>query len=85
MSNLINQPNLGKEIVKQLNMIGIETFEQLTELGSEKTFVKLKALDESSCINKLYALEGAIQGIRWHQLTKERKSELLAFFNFTKL
>jgi hypothetical protein len=32
----------------------------------------------------LYALEGAIQGIRWHNLPKARKEELLHFFNQTK-
>lgn len=28
----------------------------------------------------LYAIEGAIQGIRWHNLEKSRKEELKEFF-----
>ncbi|WP_309245476.1 TfoX/Sxy family DNA transformation protein [Clostridium estertheticum] len=38
----------------------------------------------SACINKLYALEGSIQGIRWHNLSKEVKNELNEFYNTFK-
>ena len=31
----------------------------------------------------LYALEGAIQGIRWHDLSKEKKDNLRDFYNST--
>ena len=36
--------------------------------------------DSGVCINMLFALEGAIQGIRWHDLDKTRKRELNDFF-----
>jgi DNA transformation protein and related proteins len=32
----------------------------------------------------LFALEGAIQGIRWHNLDKNRKTELTEFYNRLK-
>jgi len=31
MSNLISQPNIGKELAKKLGAVGIESFEQLKE------------------------------------------------------
>jgi DNA transformation protein len=31
----------------------------------------------------LYAIEGAIQGIRWHDLEDSRKRELKEFFRMT--
>ncbi|WP_404813547.1 TfoX/Sxy family DNA transformation protein [Clostridium bowmanii] len=31
-------------------------------------------------MNRLYALEGAIQGIRWYNLSKEIKNELKKFY-----
>ncbi len=85
MKNLINQPNLGKELVKQLTQIGITSIEELVNMGSENAFIKIKTIDKSACINRLYALEGAVQGIRWHSLSKQRKAELLEFFKLLKL
>lgn len=35
--------------------------------------VEIKEIDESACINRLMALEGAIQNIRWHDLSEEDK------------
>lgn len=84
MSTLEKRPNLGKALVKQLVEAEINSFEQLEEMGSEKTFLKLKTIYPDACINRLYAIEGAIQGIRWHQLSKDRKNELLIFFNMLK-
>ncbi len=84
MNNLISQPNLGKELVKQLTLVGINSIEELTQIGCEKAFTRIKTIDESACINRLYALEGAIQGIRWHHLSKDRKAELLEFFRMFK-
>ena len=55
---------------------------ELIEMGSENTLVKIATLENGgACINMLYALEGAIQGIRWHGLSRERKEELKEFYN----
>ena len=77
---LSNLPNIGKELEKLLNSIGITTFNDLKEMGSIKICKKLK-LTGYACYNKLYALEGAIQGIRWHQLPKEYRLKLREKYN----
>jgi len=84
MNELTTMPNLGKILSQQLEIVGISTPAQLKAVGSEEAFARLATLDESACINMLYALEGAIQGIRWHNLPAERKRELLEFFHFCK-
>ena len=81
MDVLSEMPNIGKEVEQQLKQVGIETAEQLMQIGSKEAWLKIKAIDDSACINRLYALEGAIQGIRWHNLSDEIKQELKAFFN----
>lgn len=44
-------------------------------------FLKIKTIyPEEACINMLYALEGAIQNIRWHKLEKDVEAELLEFY-----
>ncbi|MDD3740077.1 MAG: TfoX/Sxy family protein [Bacteroidales bacterium] len=78
--SLIDLPNIGKTLAEKLIFAGIESSEQLFSIGSESAFVKLATIDQNTCINQLYALEGAIQGIRWHDLSLKRKQELLEFF-----
>lgn len=81
MGELCKLPNIGDKLEAQLNEVEIETFKKLKEVGSKQAWIAIKAIDDSACINRLYALEGAIQGIRWHSLSKEVKSELKEFYN----
>lgn len=77
--------NLGPTLVNQLKSVGITNFEELEELGSMETWLKIQKIDSSACINRLYALEGALQNIRWHDLSEEDKSKLKEFYNQHKL
>lgn len=81
MGDLTKLPNIGKVVEEQLNEIGIETVEQLNKIGSKQAWLEIKEIDNSACINRLYALEGAIQGIRYHNLSKDKKDELKEFYN----
>ncbi len=47
-------------------------------------FIRIKAIDPDACFSKLCALEGAVEGIRWHNLSKEKKSELKHFFSMIR-
>lgn len=84
MGELSKLPNIGNKLELQLNEVGIETVEQLKKIGSKKVWLTIKSIDSSACINRLYALEGAIQGIRWHGLSDELKKELKEFYNQVK-
>ena len=77
-------PNIGKTLAEKLEQAEITTPEQLTAIGSEKAFLKLSIIDDSACYNMLCALEGAIQGIRWHSLSADKKLELKEFFEMNK-
>lgn len=83
-NDLTTLPNIGKVLADKLKIVGIDTVEKLQSIGSESAFIKLKTIDSGACINSLCALEGAIQGIRWHYLDKCRKEELKMFFEMTK-
>jgi DNA transformation protein len=80
MEKLSDLINIGKVLEKQLNEVGIESLKDLENLGSMETFLKLKEIDSSSCINKLCAIEGAIQGIRWHKLDEGTRKSLQEFY-----
>ena len=74
MTQLTQLPNIGKTLATKLILVGIKNSEDLKNTGSQDTFIKLLTIDQTACINMLYALEGAIQGIRWHQLSKKSRS-----------
>jgi DNA transformation protein len=80
MGELSELPNIGKVLEDQLNQIEIFNKEQLENIGSRGAWLKIRAFDSSACINRLCALEGAIQGIRWHDLNDETKKELKEFY-----
>ena len=81
MGELSKLPNIGKILEKQLNDVGINTIDDLINLGSKETWLKIKEIDDSACLNRLMALEGAIQNIRWHNLSEEDKDNLRNFYN----
>ena len=84
MGELSKLPNIGKVVEKQLNDVGINTAEDLINIGSKEAWLKIKEIDESACLNRLMALEGAIQNIRWHNLSEEDKKNLKDFYNLQK-
>lgn len=84
MGNLAKLPNIGEVVEQQLNEVGITTYEQLKEVGSKEAWLKIKAIDPSACIHRLYAIEGAIQGIKKSQLPAGTKAELKDFYNSFK-
>ena len=84
MGELSKLPNIGKVVEKQLNDVGINTVDDLVNLGSKEVWLKIKEIDDSACLNRLMSLEGAIQNIRWHNLSEEDKDNLRDFYNSQK-
>lgn len=80
MKALTEMPNIGKVLAQKLTEVNIDTPGDLISAGSENAFARIRTFDPEACIDMLYALEGAVQGIRWHSLSPERKEELTAFF-----
>ncbi|WP_458404272.1 TfoX/Sxy family protein [Methanobrevibacter sp.] len=85
MGELSKLPNIGKVLEKQLNDVGIDTADDLINIGSKEAWLKIKEIDESACLNRLMALEGAIQNIRWHNLSDDDKKNLKDFYNLQKI
>ena len=84
-TELTDMPNIGKVVAEKLIEVGISTPEELREVGAEQAFIRLQTIDEGACLCMLQGLEGAVQGIRWHNLPKERKEELKQFFRMRKI
>lgn len=80
MERLTDIPNIGKEMEKQLNSIGIFSLTDLKKKGSRQVWLDIQKIDSSACLNRLYGLEGAIRNIRWHNLDTDVKKELKTFY-----
>jgi len=81
MSELSRLPNIGDVIEKRLHTIGIYTLEELKNIGSKEAFFHIKVMDNTACLHMLYALQGAVEGKRYTQLTESTKQDLKDFFN----
>ncbi|MGD0272538.1 MAG: TfoX/Sxy family protein [Gaiellaceae bacterium] len=80
MTELETLPNVGSVLAGCLRGAGIESPEELRALGAERAFERLRAvLPDDACLSKLYALAGAIEGVRWHDLPPARKTQLKTF------
>ncbi len=84
MGELSKIINIGKEVEKQLNAVGITNYDELAKVGSKNAWLKILEIDSSACYNRLCGLEGAIRGERWHNLPDEVKKELKDFYNSIK-
>lgn len=79
MGKLVVLPNMGVKLEEQLIVAGIDTPEQLRALGSHEAWLRLRRIDPTVSLTRLYALEGAVRGVRWHLLDEDTKRELRAF------
>lgn len=84
MGELSKLPNIGKTVEEQLIQVGINTVDELNEIGAKAAWLKIQEIDESACINRLMALEGAIRGIRKNALPDDVKADLKEFYQWKK-
>ena len=84
MGELSKLPNIGKTVEEQLVQVGIHTTAELKELGAKAAWLKIKEIDESACMHRLLALEGAIQGVKKTMLSDEVKADLKQFYQEQK-
>ena len=84
MGELLKLPNIGKTVEDQLLQVGINTVEELKKIGAKAAWLKIQEMDESACIHRLMALEGAIEGVKKTMLSEEVKADLKEFYQWHK-
>ena len=81
MSALADLPNVGKVLEKNLLNVGIETPEQLRDIGAEEAFIRIRAqIDPEACLHMLYGIQGAINGVPDKFLPDQIKQKLKEFY-----
>lgn len=84
MGELSKLPNIGKVVEEQLNQVNIFTENDLKTIGAKQAWLKIQQIDESACIHRLLALEGAVRGVKKVQLPDDVKAELKEFYQWNK-
>jgi DNA transformation protein len=85
MSDLMNLPNIGSKLAAELLKVGIDTPEMLVALGSVETMLRITRERPHTGYNLLYALEGAIRGVRWHSLPRKELIHLRTEYDRRRL
>lgn len=79
MTKLSTMKNIGKELERKLKIININSSEDLIQVGSKETFLRLKMQFPEVCLVHLYALEGAIIDTEFNKLSEAAKKDLKDF------
>lgn len=70
-------PNLGPKSRLWLAAIGITTIEQLRAQDPFDVYARLRQTQPKVSVNLLYALIGAVDGVHWQQVQRERRTEIV--------
>lgn len=71
--------NLGKISARQLAEIGIASEEDLRKTGAVAAYLRLKAhFGRGVSLNYLYALDGALKGVRWDLMPETERAVIRA-------
>lgn len=82
---LIELPNIGSVLAKNLRAIGVDSPDGLREIGAEEAWLRIRLnVDSGACLHQLQALAGVAAGLPKKELSPERKAELKAFFDSHK-
>lgn len=76
-SELLELKNLGMASVNILQAIGVNTFEDLAEMGPVQAYCRIKARGIHVSKVMLYALQGALMDVHWNDLPADLKTKLV--------
>ncbi len=79
MGDLSELPNIGDKSAARLAAVGVHSISHLEVLGAVQAFLLVQErFPDSTSLNLLWALEGALLDISWLELPSDRKEELRA-------
>jgi DNA transformation protein len=70
VNDLTTLPNIGQKLATLLDTAGIDSPKELSAIGSVEAVLRITGHKPLTGYNMLYAIEGAIRGVRWHSIPK---------------
>lgn len=77
-SELLQLKNLGMASVNILRAVGINSYQDLQEIGAVGAYLRIKDRDINVSKVMLYALQGALMDVHWNDLPPDLKTQLVA-------
>jgi len=77
-SVMTDLPNIGSEVAALLARAGVTDPRELSRLGAVEAALRIRDVrpDDPPCRSMLAALDGAIRGVRWHEIPKAEREAL---------
>jgi DNA transformation protein and related proteins len=77
-TDLLARRNLGMASVNILRAVGINTYQDLAQVGAVAAYRRIK--DRGIHVSKvmLYALQGALMDVHWNDISPAMKAQLVA-------
>lgn len=75
--DLTDLQNVTIMLGEELGRVGIHSPRELSEVGAEQAWQRLRAAGFNPDAHTLLALEGAVQNVPWRSLASPRREELL--------
>ena len=76
-SELLNLKNLGMASVNILRAVGINSYQDLSDIGAVEAYCRIKARGIHVSKVMLYALQGALLDMHWNDLPPALKVQLV--------
>jgi TfoX/Sxy family transcriptional regulator of competence genes len=75
-SDVLALLNLGPISCEWLHAVGIHTRDDLEATGAVEAYAMIRECGFPASTHLLYALEGALRGVRWNRMPQEIREEL---------
>ncbi len=76
-ADLIGLKNLGMASVNILHAVGINSYQDLSDVGAVEAYCRIKSRGIHVSKVMLYALQGALMDVHWNDLSPELKAQLV--------
>jgi DNA transformation protein and related proteins len=69
--------NIGPALAHDLRAVGIGDLDALRSIGADEAWVRMHAKGCHDCLSSLLALEGAVRGVGWMQISPDDRDALV--------
>jgi DNA transformation protein len=70
--------NIGPALAHDLRAVGVTDLDALRAMGADEAWVRMHAAGCHDCLSSLLALEGAVRGVRWMQISADDRDAVVA-------
>jgi DNA transformation protein len=70
--------NIGPALAHDLRAAGVADLDALRAIGADEAWVRMHAAGCHDCLSSLLALEGAVRGVLWMQISADDRDAVVA-------